>query len=250
MTTHLNTRMLRVENRIGIIKSKTSGSDSPAECLSKDHFLNYAKDISYTYNSRGFRDNEWPEDLSDVIWCVGDSFTVGLGQPFKETWPQVLESKLGKRCINIGEDGCSNDRIQSRVNEIIKKYKPRLIVVMWSYMHRRFVNVENVHSDKNDFGTSSDLKNFIKNYKLCASEQTKIIHSIIPGAGPNSNTIEADNVLSYVLQKNNNIHDLVVFPQLDYARDNHHFDIKTSELVTDLMIEKINTIDNTSKYPI
>ena len=117
-------------------------------------------------------------------------------------------------------------------------------------MHRRFVNVENVHSDKNDFGTSSDLKNFIKNYKLCASEQTKIIHSIIPGAGPNSNTIEADNVLSYVLQKNNNIHDLVVFPQLDYARDNHHFDIKTSELVTDLMIEKINTIDNTSKYPI
>ena len=54
--------MLRVENRIGIIESKTSGSDSPEECLSKDHFLNYTKDISYNYNSRGFRDNEWPDE--------------------------------------------------------------------------------------------------------------------------------------------------------------------------------------------
>ena len=226
--------MLRVENRIGIIESKTSGSDSPEECLSKDHFLNYTKDISYNYNSRGFRDNEWPDDLSDVIWCVGDSFTVGLGQPFKETWPQVLESKLGKRCINIGEDGCSNDIIQKRVIDIIEKYKPKLIVVMWTYLHRRFVNGKNVHLDKNDFGADKDLTNFIKNYELCATRQTKIIHSIIPvgdGSGENA------NLMAGILKKKN-INDVIVFPQLDHARDHHHFDINTSELVTDLMIEK------------
>ena len=238
--------MLKIQNKINLYQ-KTTGMDSFKLCSNKKHFLNYGKNISYRYNSRGFRDHEWPEDLSDVIWCVGDSFTVGIGQPFEETWPQVLENKLGKRCINIGEDGCSNDRIQSRVNEIIRKYKPRLIVVMWSYMHRRFVNFENIQYDKNDFGAVKDLKNFIKNYKLCASEQTKIIHSIVPGGGPDSNPMKADNVLEYVLQKDNNIHDLVIFPQLDHSRDNYHFDIKTSELVTDLMIEKINTIDKKPK---
>jgi hypothetical protein len=241
--------MLEIQNRMGIPESKDSGIDTLEECCDKDHYLSYTKDVSYRYNSKGFRDHEWPEDLSDVVWCVGDSFTVGIGQPFEETWPQVLENKLGKRCINIGEDRCANDRIQSRVNEIIRKYKPRLMVVMWSYMHRRFVNGKNVPNNKNDFGADRDLKNFIKNYKLCAGEQTKIIHSIIPGSWDYSNPITADNILSHELQKNN-IHDLIVFPQLDYARDHHHFDIKTSELVTDLMIEKINTIDNTSKYPI
>ena len=244
------THMLKIPGCIGQPETNTSWLDSLDLCLDKEHFQNYSKKISYKYNSRGFRDHEWPENLSDVIWCVGDSFTVGLGQPFEETWPQVLENKMGKRCINLGEDGCSNDRIQSRVNDIIENHKPRLIVVMWSYLHRRFVNGRNVHNDKKSFGAVEDLKNFIKNYELCASEQTKIIHSIIPGAGSTSNTGTADNALNYILQKNNNIHDIIVFPQLDYARDHHHFDIKTSELVTNLMIEKIDTIDNTPKYPV
>jgi hypothetical protein len=121
---------------------------------------------------------------------------------------------------------------------------------MWSYLHRRRIDGKNVRIDKKDFGADRDLKNFIKNYELCAGEQTKIIHSIIPGNILISNPAIADNISSYVLQKKNIIHNLIVFPQLDYARDHHHFDIKTSKLVTDLMIEKNNTIHNSSKYPV
>jgi hypothetical protein len=40
---------------------------------------------------------------------------------------------------------------------------------------------------------------------------------------------------------------MIVFPQLDYSRDYHHFDIKTSEFATDLMIKKINAVDKISK---
>ena len=226
--------MLKISHSIGQTETSTSGLDSIEKCLDKDHFRNYPKKISYKYNSRGFRDHDWPDDLSDVVWCVGDSFTVGMGQPFEETWPQVLERKLDKRCINIGEDGCSNDIIQKRVIDIIENHKPKLIVVMWTYLHRRFVNGKNVHFDKNDFGADKDLKNFIKNYELCATRQTKIIHSIIPvgdGSGENA------NLMAGILKKKN-INDVIVFPQLDHARDHHHFDINTSELVTDLMIEK------------
>ena len=237
--------MLKIQNRIGIPESKKLGLDTLEECFDKDHYLSYTKNISYRYNSRGFRDHEWPEDLSDVVWCVGDSFTVGIGQPFEETWPQMLESKLGKRCINVGEDGCSNDTMSLRIQEICKSYTPKLIVVMWSHLQRRRVNDENVHHNKNDFSNSRDLKNFIKNYKLCANVQTDIIHSIIPDVFTEKNLKN----IQYILQ-HEEIEDIISFPQLDYARDYHHFDIKTSELVTDLMIEKINHLDKSSKYPI
>ena len=75
--------------------------------------------------------------------------------------------------------------------------------------------------------------------KKALLNKTKIVHSIIPlGSSPTA--------WKHVLQKNN-IHDMIVFPQLDYARDYHHFDIKTSEFATDLMIEKINAVDKISK---
>jgi hypothetical protein len=101
LTNHLNTFVLKIKNRIGIPESKNSGMDTLEKCLDKDHYLSYTKDISYRYNSRGFRDHEWPEDLSDVIWCVGDSFTVGIGQPFEETWPNILQKQIGMRCLNL-----------------------------------------------------------------------------------------------------------------------------------------------------
>ena len=128
-----------------------------------EHFNNYPKKVYYKYNSKGFRDNEWPEDVSDVIWCVGDSFTLGCGQPQNESWPALLEKITNKRCINLGQDGASNDTIALRVQEIQKVYNPKLIVIMWSYLHRRRVNgIDQLH-DKNDFGDAADIKNFLKN---------------------------------------------------------------------------------------
>jgi hypothetical protein len=242
LTNHLNTFVLKIKNRIGINKSwewtVTSGLDSPKECLDKDHFQNYPKKITYKYNANGFRDDEWPEDLSDVIWCVGDSFTVGIGQPFEETWPKLLQKKLGGRCLNLGEDGCSNDTIALRIKEIFKLHNPRLIVVMWSYLARRRIDGENVFHDKNDFGDDKDLVNFSKNFKIVNDLSTNIINLLIPFGFNNMKLLE---------KKYKN---LIFTQQLDYARDHHHFDIKTSELVTDLIIEKINTLDNFSKYPV
>jgi len=223
---------------MGIPESKNSGIDTLEKCLDKDHFLSYTKDISYRYNSRGFRDSEWPEDLSDVVWCVGDSFTVGIGQPFEETWPQVLESKLGKRCINVGEDGCSNDTMSLRIQEICKLHSPKLIVVMWSYLHRRRINNKNVHHDVNDFGLEKDMANFSKNFKIVNELPTKIINLLIPFAFDDVKSLE---------EKYKNI---IFTRNIDYARDHHHFDVKTSRGVCQHIIKKINEFDNSSKYPV
>ena len=235
--------MLKIRNRIGIAESKYSGMDTFEECNDQKHFVNYPKKISYRYNSRGFRDHEWPQDLSDVIWCVGDSFTVGIGQPFEETWPRLLEKKLGKRCLNLGQDGCSNDTMALRIQEIYKLHNPKLIVVMWSYLSRRRVDGENVGHDKKDFGNKEDMKNFVKNFQMVNESPFPVVNTIIPKA-----YVRTDLLDHFIKKINSNIScDLTVVEQLDYARDYLHFDVKTTEHLTNLLIEKIESLDNSSK---
>ena len=239
--------MLRVDEFIGRTEDSTSGMDCLEKCLSKQHFKQYNKKITYRYNASGFRDEEWPSDLSDVIWCVGDSFTVGIGQPFEETWPRILQKKTGRRCLNIGEDGCSNDTMSLRIQEISKLYNPKLVVAMWSYFHRRRVNNENVHHDENDFGYKNDLKNFIHNYNKVNNLPVTVVNLVIPGAVTLEKSIGPGKA-NYIMNKFAKTDlDLLWIEQLDRARDGHHFDVKTSSQVCDRILEKIATIKNLSK---
>jgi hypothetical protein len=122
-----------------------SGLDRFEFCLDKKHFESYPHAITYQYNSRGFRDAEWPDTvdkLKNAIWCVGDSFTVGLGSPIEHTWPYVLQQTLQKRTINISMDGASNNCIARKVLKILTQIQPELIVIHWSYLHRREDSVE------------------------------------------------------------------------------------------------------------
>jgi hypothetical protein len=117
-----------------------SGIDSPDLCLDKTHFENYPHEISYQYNSRGFRDDEWPdtaEQLKKSIWCVGDSFTVGIGGPKDHTWPTVLQKVTGIRTINISLDGASNNWIARQAQNILTEICPEILIIHWSYLHRR-----------------------------------------------------------------------------------------------------------------
>lgn len=117
-----------------------SGMDSPDEARYFDHFCNFPHSVTYNYNSRGFRDAEWPsttEDLQNSIWCVGDSFTVGLGSPLEHIWPQRLAHITGRRTINVSMDGASNQWISRTVKTIVQQVRPTSLVVMWSYAHRR-----------------------------------------------------------------------------------------------------------------
>lgn len=168
--------------------------DSLQECVDKDHFRSYPHDVDYNYNSRGFRDSEWPQSLSELknaIWCVGDSFTVGLGSPYEFIWPQVLSAATGRRCINVSMDGASNAWISRRAQQIIHEVNPTHMVVLWSYIHRRELSDINLSDEarrlqfeKYNLG-SDDLTNFINcyiNLKNCTAT-TSIFNGIIPLSG-------------------------------------------------------------------
>lgn len=118
---------------------KVSGTDDPTRCLDVEHFNSFPYPVVYHYNSRGFRDQEWPNDteLSRCIWCVGDSFTVGVGSPLEHTWPYILGTKTQQRVINVSMDGASNNWISRKVTELISTIQPKVVVVQWSYIERR-----------------------------------------------------------------------------------------------------------------
>lgn len=116
------------------------GMDTYEMCKNKSHFNSYPYKINYKFNSMGFRDKEIPsnlKDLTDAIWCIGDSFTVGLGSPLEHTWVNILQQKTNKRCINISMDGASNEWISMLAVYIIKNFNPTNVACCWSYPERR-----------------------------------------------------------------------------------------------------------------
>jgi hypothetical protein len=119
---------------------KESGIDSLEFCKNKKHFQNYTHLVHYDYNSRGYRDQEWSESieqLTQAIWCVGDSFTVGIGCPWAHTWPYILQQHTQTRTINVSMDGASNEWIARKCQRILQEIQPQFLIIQWSYICRR-----------------------------------------------------------------------------------------------------------------
>lgn len=191
-----------------------SGIDSINYCTDRAHFLSYPHTIEYKYNSRGFRDQEWPEsieELQNAIWCIGDSFTVGIGSPYEFTWPQVLSNATGRRCINIGMDGASNTWISRCVGQIVQEIAPTHIVVLWSYFHRRELPNTDLHNERRilhyDKSSSDhdDLLDFINCYTNANScSNTDVFNATIPCAAKFN---LHDEKSQYIIQSWHNIQD-------------------------------------------
>lgn len=167
-----------------------SGMDSRQLCLDQKHFDSYPYAIEYRYNSRGFRDDEWPssmEELKKCIWCFGDSFTVGVGSPLSHTWVNILQNKSVLRCINISMDGASNDWIARKVVKVLEEIQPKNIVIHWSFLNRgESLDNSNIDEHRKIFDTNVFEKEQFDNFKknLAVVEQynkkANIIHSLIP----------------------------------------------------------------------
>jgi hypothetical protein len=122
-----------------------SGMDCLEHCFDPKHYESFPYDVSYCYNSRGFRDSEWPDNVADLaacIWCLGDSFTVGLGSPLEHTWPNVLQQRTGTRVINVSMDGASNNWLARKSLRILEEIQPKHLIIQWSYISRREIPPE------------------------------------------------------------------------------------------------------------
>ena len=229
------------------------GIDSSQQCQDPLHFKNYSKSIIYKFNQMGYRDEEWPTDLTKKLWAVGDSFTVGLGQPLEETWPQLVQQRLGKRIINVSMNGASNNWIARKTQFILDNFDPSAIFVQWSYLHRREHPDQNLldedralHFDKKLIKRREDVEvlNQIDVVNLLTviheiqnKNNVRIIHSFIP------NFYNLDPKLAVPIYKHLADHNMEYFPelsQIDFARDGFHYDVLTATKYAEEYVKRYN----------
>lgn len=215
--------------------------DSPQDCLDSDHFKNYPFAVNYKYNSRGFRDYEWPDSLDNAVWCIGDSFTVGLGSPYEHIWPVVLSKVTGLKTVNVSVNGASNAWISRKTCELINTLQPKLIVIMWSYFYRRESSNELLNDEERQIWSNQtkwqiNYKDFKFNRDKVKNTNTKIIDCCIPDCWRGSKLFFGMDVLPNLVKDDDFLGEV---PVLDYARDYHHFDIKTSKYIVDKIIKRM-----------
>jgi hypothetical protein len=180
---------------------------------------------------------------------------VGIGQPYNETWPRLLEKSLKEKCINISEDGCSNDLISLRAKYIIENYNPKAVIIMWSYFWRRFINGKNIHFDpgKREL-PKDDLFNFLKNFTTVNNvnnNRCTIINFAIPDCFIESDLIKFSMKKKILKKDKKNINkilrnvddnfpkNLIEVEQIDYARDGYHFDLLTGQNIVKEVVKYI-----------
>lgn len=215
-----------VQDRINS-RLRFNGIDDYPLCFSKKHFKNFPWKVEYHYNSRGFRDSEWPQDLdclkNRVIWCLGDSFTLGIGSPLEHTWPKMVENKTGMQVINIARDGASNEWIADRAVELISEIDPKYMAIMWSFIHRRQApNAQQIHHERTT--SDQDFDNFVQCLTRASSiSNHKILHTMVPRAAPDDYVDQCNQLLSQ--EK----YHMPMIKTIDLSRDGFHFGPLTSQ---------------------
>lgn len=218
---------LQVNSKINAVLTFT-GTDTADTCPDPTWFQTYPHHIQYQYNSRGFRDAEWPADLKNAIWCIGDSATAGIGSPIEHTWPRLLSQATNTPTINISMDGASNDCLSRLSAQVLTEIQPVAIVHQWSFIHRRETASGDNEQRRVHYSRATDqedIANLIaaitRTERLATT--TKLVHSFVPEFAGNSET-------AVVALKALNLPNIVYFfDKLDFGRDLLHYGPKTSE---------------------
>ena len=230
----------------------TSGMDSPEEQLrrsgSVEWFNNYPHEVIYNYNSRGYRDAEWPETIEELqrsIWCMGDSFTAGLGANYTHIWPYILQEKTETRTINVSMDGASNTWIATRACDVLREIKPQHMIIHWSYTHRREqqrpVDAEEDQIDSmklrlmhDNTSPEEDAVDILKRITMVEEMKntTNVIHSFIPNFHNDISSLQERIIHAFPDAKI-----IPVFQQLDIARDLHHYGKITADNFVDSIMK-------------
>lgn len=85
-------------------------------------------DISYCYNSHGFRSAEF--DRRNCGLALGCSFTEGTGLPVDTTWPYLLSNMCGTQVWNLGVGGSSIETVFRIFEHYVQTLQPKFVCVL------------------------------------------------------------------------------------------------------------------------
>jgi|TARA_R110002096_G_scaffold240477_1_gene432376 hypothetical protein len=213
--------------------------------------------MDYKTNSHGYRCPEWepmPDGKKNVV-VLGCSHTFGQGNADNEHWVHHLSQHNTERLRywNLGQPGCSADKIVRILYGCEKLIDPRIVIVCWPAWSRRErlgkyaesltsdatqLSVENDATDKNNF-----LKNVFFVEKYAEQNNCKVFHCFAQDSYEEH--IKDCTVLGEYTLKNCwpywdkfTARDLHTEPSL--ASDGVHYGVKHHERFAKLFLEKFS----------
>ena len=213
--------------------------------------------MDYKTNSHGYRCPEWepmPDGKKNVV-VLGCSHTFGQGNADNEHWVHFLSQHNTERLRywNLGQPGCSADKIVRILYGCEKLIDPRIVIVCWPAWSRRErlgkyaesltsdatqLSVENDATDKNNF-----LKNVFFVEKYAEQNNCKVFHCFAQDSYEEH--IKDCTVLGEYTLKNCwpywdkfTARDLHTEPSL--ASDSVHYGVKHHERFAKLFLEKFS----------
>ena len=130
-----------------------NNSDSITFPYTLNKFDTDLTDVGYTYNTSGYRCNEFFEDKTNKInkiMTLGCSNTFGYGLKLEKTWPHILSNKIGCDYINLAKGGDGAPAQVIKAFQFFKEfYHPTHIFAVLPLYRLEFPKVKNmIHTEK------------------------------------------------------------------------------------------------------
>ncbi len=123
-------------------RSRWYGSDSPDQAKSLG--LDPTKEElgwQYSFNSLGFRGEEFDPSADFTIFTSGCSDTFGEGVPLEKIWPEQLKAMFAIErksisILNLAQSGASNEYIARSLVSQVQASPPKLVIALFAQICR------------------------------------------------------------------------------------------------------------------
>lgn len=182
--------------------------------------------VTYTFNSNGFRSNEFTDD--STVMFLGCSITTGIGVPSDDIWPTLVAKQLGMACANLGQAGGSPDTAFRLCLGWIDKIRPKMVIflrppgIRWELVHSRKITFLGVWSS----AVKSKYKSYMNDY--WADENNYHFNL-------QKNILALQQLCEQRKIKFNEFNHLPAY--IDLARDLFHPGAKTHQLLADRILD-------------
>jgi hypothetical protein len=196
------------------------------DLLIKNNWID--RKISYTFNSEGFRSDRFTNN--PTVMFLGCSNTIGIGLPVEAIWPTLVAKQLNMSCANLGQGGGSADTAFRLCLGWIDKIKPKLVIFLqppgtrWELLTNRKIEF---------LGTGFPVLAYEPYMKEWWADDNN--HHF----NTEKNTLAIQQLCEQRNIKFNKFSGLPFHNQGDLARDLQHAGVKTHQLLSDQICNKI-----------
>jgi hypothetical protein len=218
------------------LRCTSLGLDSLDHCFDKKRYATYPDRINYVFNEIGYRHTTINHYRGNEILAIGDSFTLGLGVNHSDCWSYCLENMLDYPVLNFSLNGASNDWMARKIKDLLKVFKPRCVIVHYSFSHRRESPMLDWHDDERTqcdplYSSKENFENWRTNFDTINSYGVPVVHSFI--SNWHDQPVDYDQFPGSVVPP---------VAKQDLARDGFHYGAKTHQHLADRFYHTVTNL--------